>query len=78
MTNLTVSYIVIYVVYMLLFRTSYNLYKIFIQVITWITPAYAQQSCTSYDVFSITIVQVITCIAIIGQVITCMMVLFKL
>jgi hypothetical protein len=40
--------------------------------------AYAQQSCTSYDVFSITIVQVITCIAIIGQVITCMMVLYKL
>ena len=35
-------------------------------------------SCTSYDVFSITIVQVITCIAIIGQVITCMMVLYKL
>jgi hypothetical protein len=31
---------------------------------------WAQQSCTSYDVFSITIVQVITCIAIIGQVIS--------
>jgi hypothetical protein len=34
------SSIVIYVVYMLLFCTSYNLYKIFIQVITCITPSY--------------------------------------
>jgi hypothetical protein len=41
-------------------------------------PTQIMQSCTSYDVFSITIVQVITCIAIIGQVITCMMVLDKL
>jgi hypothetical protein len=30
----------IYVVYMLLFCTSYNLYKIFIQVITCITLSY--------------------------------------
>ena len=34
------NYIYIYVVYMLLFCTSYNLYKIFIQVITCITPSY--------------------------------------
>jgi hypothetical protein len=30
----------IYVVYMLLFCTSYNLYKIFMQVITCVTPSY--------------------------------------
>jgi hypothetical protein len=33
-------YIYIYVVYMLLFYTSNNLYKIFMQVITCVTPSY--------------------------------------
>ena len=50
----------IYVVYMLLFCTSYNLYKIFIQVITCITPSY---------------IQVITCPIIAMQVITCTIVI---
>ena len=47
-------------IWQLLFCTSYNLYKIFIQVITCITPSY---------------IQVITCPIIAMQVITCTIVI---